>query len=286
MTTKTHDKLKGGQLLGTLPLFTPKWNRDVYLRAEQRNARAFRRGYEQDAMSDDELMFPSWTKVRDSFKGARITDILGKSRAEWFRKWGRFGGVDLSSENRAGNVIVTVASEKAVDLSRVEKGTRPPAARRCPVEVCWPEADTWTHPELVQQMNGVHSRWEWDRVFVESNAQQGQIIRWGETMGAPWTTKVDGFCTTAKKWDEHLGLPGIEVELSHGLWLIPYGEWESHDPGCLCGWCALDTEMSTFTATGPAEGAGDKTMALYFAWECIKSGPRAPEWANIEHGTR
>lgn len=281
-------ELKGGVLLGTLPLHGPKWSRDVYLRAEQRNRRAYRRGYEQDAMSDDELMFPSWTKVRDSFRGMRITDLLGVSRAEWFRRWMRLAGVDLSNQHRAGNVIVTLAVEKVVDLDARARAQLPRAmtSRRCPLEVCWPEEDTWTHPELVQQMNGANARWEWDRVFVESNAQQEQLIRWGETIGAPWTDRAEGFCTTVKKWDEYLGLPGIEVELSHGLWLIPYGEWEGHDRGCQCGWCALDADMSTFTATGPAEGYGDKTMALYFAWEAAKAGPKAPEMATIPHRTR
>jgi hypothetical protein len=265
-------------LLGDLPLFE-RWNPEALEAAEKRNPRVYRRGYEQRAFTEEELLFPSWTKWRDHYRRHTVDGRNGTiplfgegmgNRSEWFKLWLRYGGVDMASEHRPGDVILTLAASKL----RANGGPQ----RFAIVAV---NRGKWTHPQLVDQIGGENQRWEWERVLVESNAQQSQLVRWAERMGCPWRNKAVGFTTTAKKWDDYLGLPGIEVELSQGNLLVPYGEWENHEDGCECGWCTLDAEMSSFTRFGPGTPTSDCAMGLYFGLECAKRGGNKTEWGNF-----
>ncbi len=248
---------------------------------EARSPRAYSRGMEQNSIQDSELLYPSWVRLRDSFKGKKIVDLLGPERLGpkgWFKGWGRYGGVDLSNEHRPGNIIVSLAGEKTRETGK--------GRRYCPLEVHGSGLKL-THPQVLDHMTGAHRRWDWDSCFVESNAQQEQVLRVAERLrelgqDVPWLRVVHGFCTTAKKWDEHLGLPALEAEFAQGAWLVPYGEWEGHTEDCPCGWCQLDRQLSTFTREGPGTEFYDELMAVYFAWEAARAGSHAVTFASVQ----
>jgi hypothetical protein len=222
--------------------------------------RAYARGYEMRALTDDEMLFPTWKRVREQYAGETVLSVLGEARKDWFGEYDRWGGVDLASDSRPGNVIVTIAVAR-------DKNTHP---QKCIVSVVRKQC---THPQLLQHMTYEMKAWGWTGVVVETNAQQGEFLHWGEQMAAPWAGIVKGHVTTAKKWDSIVGLPGIEVELSQGKWAFPAGEMQGHAGTCECGWCTLDKEMSGFTLQGPSSGSkGDCVMALYLAWTGAREG--------------
>ncbi len=254
--------------VGTLPL-TPMWHQDALRKKREEHPRIYSRGFEHRSISEAELVFPSWRTVRDRCKGLKVADILGQSRAEWFRRYGRFGGVDLSGEERPGNAIVTLAG---TDLSEGEKARH----KIVPLEAVFTSD---SQPALVDRLTGLFRWWDWELLLVETNGLQGQLIQWADVSNAPWSARVDGFQTTSNKRNLITGLPGIEVELARGLWEIPYGEWEDHTSACECGWCRLDREMSTYPATATTDGV----MALFFAWHAFRRGQQGAEWVDVRY---
>lgn len=270
--------------LGLLPL-AMSWSTEAFRRAKARNERAYRRGYRHEAISNEELLFPSWPRLRDSYAEKRIVDLLGPSRAGeggWFGQWGRFAGVDLSNEHRPGNIVTTIASEKVRD-----KGA---ARRHCLLEVDGSGLKL-THPQVVDRISGASRRWDWDLLLVEGNAQQEQLIRWGERLreigqDVPWLRRCRSFTTSSRKWDDYLGLPGLEVEFSQQLWMVPYGEWQDHRQGCECGFCQLDRQLCLFTRFGPGTETYDELMSLYFAWEAARAGSLQPQVSTVATRSR
>lgn len=270
--------------LGTLPLF-PKWSPEAFDAAALRNPRVYARGYEQRAIEDSELLFPSWPRLRDSFSGKRIPDLLGPTKTDWFPHWTRTGGVDLSSEKRPGNVCATVGSTTAEETSKPGRRGPPAAMRFALLELL---SGTWTHPDFLDQIAGSYRRWRHSRINVEDNAQQDQVFRWAERIkelggDVPFLEVLEHFTTTAQtKWDDYAGLPGLEIEFARGTVLVPYGEWEGHPEACTCGWCMLDEELSGFTRTGPGTTTSDHVMALLFAVEGARAGATGAAWLDLQ----
>ena len=280
-----HDR--GPRQLGEMPLFS-LWHHAALVAMQARAPRAYSRGMEQNAVDDQELMFPSWTRLVAAAKakrlkvgwldghGVRVKDLLGPDPGNWHRDWEFFGGMDLSGKHRKGNVIVTIAAEKVR-----QGGDR----RWFPVEVSTGE---WTQPQMIDEITGANRRWRWTGAYVEDNGLQEQLLEWGKVTpsAAEWSRKqglVEGFTTTSRKWDDYLGLPGIEIDLAREVVSVPAGEWEQHGEDCTCGWCVLDAEMAGFTKSGPGAAArgtasqGDTVMGLYFAIERAKRGEQRAE---------
>jgi len=190
------------------------------------------------AFDDSELSFPNFVKCREhSVKIGEIT------RAGW----PMFTGVDLAGKDRPGTAIVTFALE-------------PGTLRRYPVNV---RLGAWTSPQTVGQLSDVLNAFPSIQVIlVENNAYQQALVDWIRTIQVSqlWL-KVESFTTTGQnKANPIYGLPVLEAELSKRMWVIPYNEYEHHDPGCLCGWCVWDRQMSTY----PHCPETDTVMATWF----------------------
>jgi hypothetical protein len=205
--------------------------------------RAYARGYQMRAYDDSELSFPSFGKCREH--SVQIGNIVRAG-------WPIFTGVDLSSDKRPGTCIFTMA---------LEPGTH----RRYPINV---RLGAWTSPQTVGQLSEVLNQYPSTQlILVENNAYQQALVDWIRTTqaGRIWL-KVESFTTTGQnKANAMYGLPSLEAEFSKRMWVVPYNEYEHHNPSCLCGWCVWDRQMSTY----PHCPETDTVMATWFAREAL-----------------
>lgn len=166
--------------------------------------------------------------------------------------WPRYAGVDLSTDKRPGNTIVTIAQ-------------RPDDRKRLVVDV---RAGSWTSPETWRQMEEVDRRFYPQVFYVENNALQESILQWGLERNA--TLPVRGFLTGKNKADPMLGLPGLEVEFENRGWMIAR---PGHELDCGCAWCRLWSELMGH----PLAESTDLVMALWFAREAARATGRSLE---------
>jgi hypothetical protein len=218
------------------------------LRQEQSdNPRAFQRGFQMRAFSDEERMFPSFETCFTP--GIVVGEIIR-------RGWPTFVGVDLAGDKRPGNVIFVVAID-------------PQNQRRYPVEIL---VGAWKSPEVAAQLAGVRARHANLRVImVENNGYQQSLVDWiKQTPGAAGSPAywfmVESYTTGfASKVNPIYGLPGMEIEFKNKAWVIPSSEFEGHPPHCRCGWCVWRTEMHDY----PMGASTDCCMAMHFCREAI-----------------
>jgi hypothetical protein len=228
--------------LPDLPVWS-HWNRERLMAEKERNPRAYARGFEMRAFSDEERMFPSFTSC---YAHGIVTGEVAR------RGWPVFIGVDLAGDKRPGNVIFVLAID-------------PSTHRRYPLEIV---TGAWTSPVLAGHLGDVVARHPNVRVImVENNGYQQALIDWikhGVT-DYSWWFKVESFTTGANKMKPEIGLPSLEVEFHNKAWVIPADEFEGHPPVCRCGWCTWVRETMDY----PMSAQTDTVMGAWFAREGV-----------------
>ncbi len=214
------------------------WPSHLLQKKEAEEPRTFQRGFRLIALSDSERTFPS-------FEDSRSHGVsLGEVRRSG---WMKFSGVDLSSQTRPGNAIVTIAIE-------------PSTHRRYPVDIRF---GAWRSNETASEIAAVNEAYRPNVIMVENNAYQDSLLDWctaNKGQNDFWM-KLEPYTTGKQKADPLLGLPGLQVEFKHKSWVIPYDEYETHNPACPCGWCRWDREFRTH----PIGATSDLVMATWFA---------------------
>ena len=229
------------QLLPDVPTWKPKFNQEALLALS--GTRQFDRGFRQQAISEGELMFPSFETCYEP--GLALGDMVS-------RKLPVFIGVDLSSPRRPGNALVAL-------------GIDPATGQRFPVDV---RAGAWTSPQTAAQIGEMAKRHTTEWVMVENNAYQDSIIDWikaNKTEFNFWQ-RVDAHTTGRQKSDVLYGLPGMEVEFKNKAWSIASSAWSGHLSTCKCDWCRWRREFEMY----PKAAATDMVMATWFALVAIQ----------------
>jgi hypothetical protein len=224
----------------------PLWSKFPHERLLERkldDPRSFARGYQMRSYDDSERMFPSFESCRSH--GVVLGEIAR-------RGWPMFTGVDLATERRPGTVIFTLALD-------------PATSRRYPVSV---RAGRWSSPDTVSQLTAELTQFpQIQMVMVENNAYQQALVDWIRVLQVSrlWL-KVESFTTTGhNKPNLEVGLPSLEAEFSKKAWVIPWDEYEHHEPGHRCGWCLWDLEMRNY----PHHPTTDTVMAAWFSREAV-----------------
>lgn len=230
--------------LPTIPPWEPKWGTEALRHEANTNPRAFNRGFKMQAYNEEELMFPHFKSCYSH--GVVVGDLIRRNLPV-------FVGVDLAGERRPGNAIVAVGLDVTTQ-------------RRILLEVIY---GAWKSPETAGMIAGIASRHPNLRyVMVENNAYQQSLIDWvrhSQKDFAGWWHKIEAFTTGKNKADQTHGLPSLEVEFNNRAWVIPADEFAGHPAICLCGWCTLVREVTTY----PRGATSDGLMALWFAREAI-----------------
>jgi hypothetical protein len=84
----------------------------------------------------------------------------------------------------------------------------------------WIEAGRWPAAESMDRLRQIQLRYHPERFLVESNGAQDFFVQFARHF-PDCTPRVEGFDTSAQKWDEALGVEGIGVELQAGRWALP-----------------------------------------------------------------
>lgn len=219
------------------------WSTERLQREQESNPRAFARGFQMQAFTDAERMFPS-------LHTCYTPGVAAATFAQ--RGWPVFMGVDLAGTRRPGNVIFIVAVD-------------PHTQRRYPLEIL---TGGWTSPDTARQLAMAHARHPNTRVImVENNGYQQALIDWIKNSPSDHSFwyKIESFTTGANKLKAEIGLPSLEVELKNKAWVIPMEEFERHSLTCSCGWCLWTREMRYY----PMSASTDTVMACWFAREAI-----------------
>lgn len=205
--------------------------------------RSFRRGYQQDAYTDEERWFPSFERC--------VHYGVSYERLAW-RSWRYVVGVDLSSKRRPGNFLV-IAGETS-------------DGRKAVVDARY---GAWTSPQTAQSIADADGVFQPQALIVESVALQEAILEWaqhtrGAGMGAraDWWSRLRGYQTKGNvHTDEEQGIRALEIEFANDSWvvLIPHEK----RVGCDCGLCELVRQVTQH----PHGKQKDAVMALWFARE-------------------
>lgn len=211
-------------------------------RLEQGGERAFQRGFRMIAFSDDEITFPSF---KDCYAyGITLGEI---QRSNWFK----VVGVDLSSDKRPGNGIVTVAVD-------------PETARRYPIDI---RAGAWKSNEVVDQLRDINAAYQPHVFMCEDNGYQEALIDWAQSRKGSndfWTKLMPTTTTAQTKKSIEIGLPSLQVEFRNQAWVIPASEFENLSPDENV-WARWDYEMRNH----PLASTDDLVMATWFARQGI-----------------
>lgn len=230
----------GATLEWTIPLWD-KWGKLALMkRRGEIGSRSFARGFRQETLDDASRTFPSVAQCGED--DLRPLEYMSPH-------WPIFTGVDLSSDKRPGNAIVSIAQ-------------RPSDRKRLVVSV---RTGLWTSPELWRELEEEERRFRPVVFMAENNAYQGALLEWGREKNA--SLPVEGFTTGTNKADPVMGLRGIEVEFENEAWIIPR---PSHALDCECDWCRLWMELTGH----PIAESTDIVMALWFAREAARGAGR------------
>lgn len=235
--------------LRSLPLWDAVWPEDVLRQKQQREPRAFERGFRMKAFVDGEETFPSFRQCENP---AMVLGDVQRSEA-----WPAFTGVDLAGKKRAGNAIVTL---------RVD----PRSKRRYPIDVRF---GAWRSSETAEQIEDVYRLYKPCVVMVEDNGYQRALLDWIADQYNRFsfshvvypTTTMDG-----NKSDHELGLPGLEIEFHNGAWSFPLAEYDGismDDPDRRrAAWARLAYEFRHH----PVAASSDGVMATWFARQGVE----------------
>lgn len=222
--------------------------------------REFAMGFRMEAISEGDLEFPHF---KDCYQSGLVLDEVRRRRLFCYV------GVDLSSPQRPGNAIVTVALDPVTQV-------------RYPVDVRY---GSWKSPETAAEITKVDLEYPVDIITVENNAYQQSMIDWPSANKAsfPWWTKVEAHTTGKNKADPQYGLPGLGIEFKNKAWAVASSQWEGHPSTCACAWCEWSRQVSMY----PRGHQTDFVMATWFALSGITrfgrrpgGGPRAPRGIN------
>lgn len=214
----------------------------------------FSRGFRLIPFSDEECWFPSVSKCLQS--AVVLGPILRSGNP-------CFVGVDISGKKRPGNTIVAVSMCPATKERVVVKSLR----------------GAWSSVELATKIGEVDRELNPRVIVVENNGVQQTLIDWMQALKLPGWVKIVPFTTTGqKKFDPETGVKSLEIEFSNGAWVLPYGEFGSHMPGCECGWCVLYRELRDW----PMGTSTDSAMALWFARQGIQLYGAEPGDMTVE----
>lgn len=219
------------------------WDAERLAKEKLENPRAFARGFQMKAFTDDERMFPSF---HTCFTPGISTGEIAR------RGLPVFAGVDLAGQRRPGNVIFVAALDTLTQ-------------RRYPLEVL---TGNWTSPDTAKHLAGVNVRHPNLRfIMVENNGYQQAIIDWikSSPVDHSFWYKIESFTTGANKMKAEIGLPSLEIELKNKAWCIPSSEFEGHGVACHCGWCTWVMEMKDY----PMSATTDTVMAMWFCREAM-----------------
>ena len=241
-----------------MPLWSERWGKPALKRRRAEIGEVeYKRGFEQRAISDDDLWFPSWELCH---RPVEIEDIAGIEKARVI------ASMDPAGKKRRGFGMMAVALL--------------PEGYRVPIDI---RLGRWTQPEALRHMDEVDARYAPRIVGVESNGVQDAIQDWARTSGKLWWPRIKAFQTQTNKADPERGLRGLEVEFAQGAWI-----WPTHEPVdprdgrrkpvemggvplkdhlgvCDCAWCEFDRQVRTF----PAATSTDLLMCQWFNRELL-----------------
>lgn len=233
-------------------LWPDKWGKDTLLAKAieldgMPNGRIFSRQYLLNAMSDDERTFPE--NILKRSYDYTIHDI-GVGIEE---EWPTFGGVDLASalgKRAAFTVVLTLARNPSNGRLYIKSIYRKRMGFTATIEV------------IVEEFK----RHKWRHAFCENNGYQRAVT---ESMDSGFKDiPIAGFHTSGTgKADEQVGLPGMAVAMSKGLFALPAAKFPLpyDDTSELA---VLMTEL----ASHPGGEFSDTVMALWFAYRAAIEG--------------
>ncbi len=225
-----------------IPLWRAHWDEAALRkRCEQIGRRAFDRGFRQQPLSDDEMLFQ-----RAHIEAAYDYTLTSRDLAP--NDWITYAGVDLAGTDRPGNVIFVLGVA--------------PDGTRVPLEI---QAGGWTSPETARRIVEMNRRWRPQIIAVENNAYQQSLLDWMSLLDVR-DVPVRPFTTGAAKSHLAIGLPSLAVEFERGAWRIPMG-LRHHEESCDCATCAWIQEMLTY----PLGRSSDRLMACWFAREAARA---------------
>ncbi|MFA6168719.1 MAG: hypothetical protein WC700_19000 [Gemmatimonadaceae bacterium] len=203
-----------------IPLWFKKFPQKVLLAELEADESSFTRGRWLTSYSAKDLLFPSFPGIwRPPSKATAVGD-----------GWPRVFGVDLASHGRRGNVIFC--------------GALSPAKRRHPLEI---RIGKWSAGEWARNMTEMWRLHNPRTIVIENNALQEMVIGMVEDNPEkyPWWDLIDHYTTGKQKADPIIGLPGMEMEFSHGAWEASTALCsdrvdqlgQKHAPDCDCGRC-------------------------------------------------
>lgn len=120
----------------------------------------------------------------------------------------------------------------------------------------WIESGKFTGPEIVRRIEDHHERYQ-SFIAVENNAAQDFILQF---MAEGSHVPVVPHTTGRQKKDPLLGVEGLAVELSKGIWIIPSAKPEAE----------IEAWISEMLFYSPKIHTGDRLMASYFAREVAR----------------
>lgn len=224
-----------------IPLWDTRWPKKALQLEYRTDPRSFDRGFRQRAYSEDERTFPHWDKIK--VRGLKLADILINATY--------FTGVDLSSDERPGTVIFTIAVL--------------PNGRKVVVNI---KCGAWSPTRVISEIGAVNDRYKPSTINVENNALQDAVVEWA--VATNLSLPVKGFTTSSNKVHPEIGLPGLEVELNNNAWILlmddPYDTDRpliEHEGGCPCPYHRFLNEVYEH----PFYPTTDIVMAWWFARE-------------------
>jgi hypothetical protein len=218
----------------TLPLWDLWPTEKLKQRFKEIGARAFNRGYRQEAISDEDRTFPSSDTI---FRWDLGRDIIPNH-------YPRVMGVDPFGQKV---VIFVMAFE-------------PTKHRRFPVHI---RMGKWQPKQTIREIIDTYKEYACQLGVVENNAAQEAITQWAQEVGGHNLLLIP-FTTGAQKANPEMGLPSLEVEFANGSWIIPMkgiDPTDSNNP-----WIIFKNELRAH----PVGVAADTVMAAWFAREGVR----------------
>jgi hypothetical protein len=241
-------KIKLKQAVSTEYLWPEKWNAKTLADKKiEVGPRVFARQYLLNAMSDDERTFPD-ANLAKSYDFT-IHDIGVGIEDEW----ATFGGIDLASalgKKAAYTVVCTLALN--------------PNNGRLYIKSLYRKRMGFT--KTIEVIVDEFTRHKWRNAFCENNGYQKAVE---DSMDENFKSiPIAGFHTSATgKADALVGLPGMSVAFSKGLFAIPAAHFPLADDDT----SDLGILMQEL-ATHPGGEFSDTVMALWFAYRAAIEG--------------
>jgi hypothetical protein len=240
----------------TTSLWSDRWSAPALKARKGKIAsRAFKRGFQQIAIADEERTFPWFDAC------ARV--VPPEQHRQAIREladpaWPLYGGVDVARRTRPGSAVFVLANS--------------PSGIRVPVEIRY---GAWSPDRVAAEVMAVDDALRPVFFMVENNATQDaylSLIRQvAAARGIGQVPALQAFTTGRNKADETAGLPGMAIELEHQQWEIVLPD---HGPTCTlggtglpCAWCAWAEDMRSH----PLAGSFDLGMAGWFAREAARA---------------